>query len=261
MARRYVVICAGLILTAVLAACDSAPGALDESATAPVLSELQYDPEIVVLSALPPENVTDDSVRFDITVDVRSSGGNASAEVVYAIRPPEANAQAVAVGILTAGSGDRFSATVPVRLARGGVGNYSLLVYAIDESGRISNTLRGRVTFVAEGEPPVITEIIAVPDTVDVQRDSVLTLTAVVVDPDGPENIAEVVVRTPNGQEWPMYDDGETYGDPVAGDGRYQARFGDVHLATPNTTQVFRFQAFDRTGLSSSVVEKGIRIE
>lgn len=260
MPRRNVVVLAGTFLAAVLAACDAAPGALDGTSTAPVVSDLQYTPETVLLSALPPGDVTDDSVRFAMSFGVQATGESLR-DVIFAVRPPEANAPAIAVGTMTRGTGNHYQASITVNLARGSVGNYSLLVYALDDAGRLSNTLRGRISYVAEGGPPVITEVIAVPETINVQRDSVLVLIAVVDDPDGLANIHEVLVRTPAGQQWPMFDDGVTHDDPVAGDGRYQARFGGIQQATPNTTQVFRFQAFDRTGLASEVVEKEIRIE
>ena len=86
-----------------------------------------------------------------------------------------------------------------------------------------------------------------------------LSLIAAVTDPDGLGNISQVVVRTPNGQEWPMFDDGRSLGDEMAGDGRFTASF-EVPQATPGT-QTFRFQAFDRTGLASPVVEKAVTIE
>lgn len=262
MPLRYVVICCTLCSAALLAACDAAPGAEEASSRPPVISDLQYSPDVVVLASLPPSDVTEDSAQFAVSfqVDARDEDGEV-AEVTYAIRPPNSQASVVAAGVLEPGTGGRYTGTAVVRLAKGQVGNYTLSVFAVDRSGRMSNTLRGLITFTAEGGPPLILEVIADPDTILVARDSVLTLIAVVDDPDGLENISEVVVTTPNGQDWPMYDDGASQGDPVADDGRYRARFGGVNAATPNTTQIFRFQVFDKTGLESETVEKSVRIE
>ncbi len=261
MPMRNVVLPFLVAVAAFIAACDSAPGA-EESTVAPIVSALTYTPEFVALAALPPSDVTDDSVRFMVSfsVDAKDEDGSVD-EVSFAIRSPESQSPVVVSGALEPSSGSRYTGEAEVRIPRGQVGNYTLSIFAVDDSGRMSNTLRGRITFSAEGRPPVILEVIADPDTILVQRDNVLTLTAIVDDPDGIENIARVVVRTPNGAEREMFDDGVSQEDPVAGDGQFRARFEGVNQATPNTTQVFTFQAFDRTGLASEIVEKPIRIE
>jgi hypothetical protein len=261
MPLRYVVL--GVLLTsAVLAACDAAPGADETSSTPPVVSNFQYSPDVVILGGLPVTDVTEDSVRFTVDVEVQAVDADGEvAEVTYSVRTPDSASPVVSTGSMRSLGGNRFSAEIDVRIAKGEVGNYTLSVFAIDDTGRLSNTVRGLIRFTADGGPPVIIEIIAEPDTIRVDRDSVLTLIAVVDDPDGLSNIADVTVITPNGQRWPMYDDGASQGDPVAGDGRYRARFEGVNAATPNTTQVFTFQATDRTGLASELVEKPIRVE
>jgi hypothetical protein len=80
----------------------------------------------------------------------------------------------------------------------------------------------------------------------------------VVSDPDGLNNLLSVVVRTPNGSELEMFDDGASLGDEVAGDGRYTATF-DVPQAEPGTF-TFEFQAFDRFGLSSEIVTRDVTV-
>ncbi|HEX7069718.1 MAG TPA: hypothetical protein VF190_02885 [Rhodothermales bacterium] len=262
MPLRYVVLSGALLASVLLAACDAAPGAEETSSTPPVVSEFQYNPDLVILGGLPDTDVTDDSVRFTVSVEVSAVDADGQVqEVTYTLRTPDSQAPVVSTGAMQSLGGNRYGAEVDVRIAKGQVGNYTLSVFAIDDTGRLSNTVRGMVRFTADGGPPVIVEIIAEPDTIHVDRDSVLTLIAVVNDPDGLSNIADVTVITPNGQRRPMHDDGATHGDPVAGDGRYYARFEGVNLATPNTTQVFAFQATDRTGLSSELVEKPIRVE
>lgn len=259
---RHVAYSSLLVCVFLLQACDSAPGVDDTSSQPPVVSQLEYSPEFVALAALPPSDVTEDSVRFVVQFAVDATDADGSVrEVSYAIRSPESSSPVVASGTMASSAARRYSAEADVRIPRGGVGNYTLSVFAVDDVGRMSNTLRGRITFSAEGRPPTIIEVIADPDTIFVQRDSILTLTVVADDPDGIENIARVVVRTPNGSEREMFDDGVSQGDPVAGDGRFTARFEGVNQATPNTTQSFRFQAFDRTGLASEIVEKPVRIE
>ena len=262
MPSRHVVIFASLCAALILAACDAAPGAEEPSTSAPVISDLAYTPELVALPSLPPSDVTEDSVRFMATIGVRATDADGSiGTVVYAVRSPDAQAPVVAAGTLEKGTGERYEGSAEVTLAIGQVGNYTVSVFAVDDSGRMSNTLSGRITYVAEGRPPVVLEVIAEPETIRVDRDSILTVIAVVDDPDGLENVARVVIRTPNGQEFEMLDDGVSLGDPVGGDGEYRARFENVHLATPNTTQLFEVQAFDKTGLSSDIVEKPVRVE
>ena len=262
MQFRHVAFCCSLLSALVLAACDAAPGAEDASSAPPVISDLQYTPELLVLAALPPADVTEDSVRFDLSFSVQAEDPEDELRsVVFSLRSPDPQAPAAASGTIDGGTGGTYGSDLGVWIPRGDVGNYTLSIFALDETGRMSNTLRGTITFTAEGRPPVITEVIADPDTVLVTRDSILTLTAVVEDPDGIDNIARVIVRVPNGAEVEMVDDGVRFGDPVAGDGRYYARFENVNLATPNTTQTFRFQAFDKTGLASAIVEKPVRVE
>lgn len=261
-AVRNIVIGLLPVLALSMAGCDSAPGTGDDASAAPIVSDLAYDPEMVLLSQLPPSDVMEDSVRFAVTVEVRAHDADGEIrEVAYAVQPPSNALRPVSSGTLERINDDRYGATFPVSVPRGGVGKYSVVVFAVDNVGRVSNTLRALIDYQAEGRPPVIREVIADPDTIRVDRDSVLTLTAVVDDPDGLANISSVRGTAPNGEAFNLHDDGESRGDPVAGDGRYTARFGGVDAATPNTTQLFRIQAFDRTGLASEIVEKAVRIE
>ena len=261
MFSRHVVIPLVFAVGLVLSACDSAPGTEVSESLHPVVSDLRYSPSGVTLGSLPTEQVAEDSIRFDLSVSVRASDPDGEVrEVAYAVQPPNAGLT-IASGQLVPRSGGRYGMERRLSIPAGLVGKYTVLVFAVDDTGRMSNTLRGSISYAAQGGAPVITEIIADPDTVRVDRDSLLTLTAVVDDPDGPANVARVIVATPNGLEFPMFDDGATAGDEVAGDGRFNARFENVNLATPNTTQVFTFQAFDKSGLASEVVEKAIRIE
>lgn len=236
------------------------PPVPDAASVAPEIRNLVYSPQAVTPDPSSDSGEQTISVPVEISVTASAPEGELR-EVAFVIQPPTPSLEPVASGALVPDGSGRHATSLTAEFPRGGVGKYTVLVYAVSEAGRVSNTLRGHINYVAEGGPPVILDVLADPDTILVSQHTILVLTAVVDDPDGLENLNRVVVRTPNQQEFPMFDDGVSVGDPVAGDGRYTARFSGVNQATPNTTQVFSFQAFDRTGLSSEIVEKAVRIE
>jgi hypothetical protein len=213
----------------------------------------------VVFEDLPDDWVVADTLaRVPVRLSVRVDDTDGDVrEVRYLVRPPWAAPEPFAEGRLDPAVGNRYDGRFTLELARGGVGGYEVLVYAVDSGPRVSNQTRATLTFeVNQGSPPVITSIDA-PSTF--RPPGTLRLIAVVYDADGLSNVRSVLVRTPAGAEVPLFDDGSTSGDAVARDGRYTASF-NVPSASPGP-QTFTFRAVDRSGLVSETVEWTIIIE
>lgn len=249
---------AALVLLFFTAACDSAPGAGELNVVqAPVVSDLAFSPSIVRLDQLPADQVTDGvaQVTLNIEADVVATAGVEAMN--YVVQSPLAGEQAIAEGTLTRASGI-YSGSVVVPLPVAAPGLYTLLVYATDARGQLSNELRGSIQVLSQGGgAPVIEAVEASPNPLT--PPATLVLTAVVSDPDGPTNISRVEVTTPNASVAQLFDDGVSRGDPVAGDGRFTATF-NVPSASPGV-QTFSFQAFDRAGLASEVVTLDVTIQ
>ncbi len=256
---RFSTLAGSLAALVLLAACDTAPGPAAPDGRAPIVTNFSFSPESVVFERLPPEQQGNGEARipFQIEVDARDPDGRV-AEVRYVVQSPVGGGTApVAEGALQPQSGDRFVLNTTLVLPSGEIGNYTVLVFAIDESNRMSGEARGQLTFFSGGEPPVIELVEAVPEVF--QPPGTLTLIVTVSDPDGLTNINRVLGTAPNGNEFELLDDGQSFGDAVAGDGRYTASF-EVPSATPGV-QTFSFQAFDRAGLASNVVTKDVTIQ
>lgn len=247
-----------LIVASWLIGCDSAPGVLNTEGAPPRVSKLSFTPDRVVFEELPPEQVIGDSVaivKLNLQVEVDDPDGDIDS-VLFIVNSPFDPFEPLARGVLNRSGGNVYQGQKSLAISRGNEGRYTVLVYAVDAEGSLSNQARGLLDYsLGAGSPPVIESVIG-PNSIT--PPTTLTLIAVVSDPDGLGNIARVVVRTPNGSELDMFDDGETLGDEVAGDGRYTARF-DVPAAAPGTF-TFRFQAFDRSGLASEIVTKDITV-
>ncbi len=233
-----------------LSACDTALEPDVERNAPPEVSQLAFSPDTVTA-------VSGDSSSVELEMQVTATDAEQDLDRVrYSLLPPARNADPVAEGALTRHGGDLFREVTTVRLASGAIGRYTLLIYAVDAAGQISNQLRGGIVLTGEGEPPVIEEVIA-PEEVNPPTE--LQFIAVVSDPDGLENIAQVIVLTPNGQRVSLLDDGQSSGDEFADDGRYTATFDVPEGITPGT-QTFFFQAFDRFGLESEVVAVDVTV-
>ena len=132
----------------------------------------------------------------------------------------------------------------------------------MDEAGQASNQLIGSLVLAASGREPVIEEVIA-PERVERPSTGAtpITLVAVVSDPDGLANVSRVRfwnVEAPSAT-FGLRDDGQG-GDEVAGDGRYTATVQIESTNRPGPTTL-AFQATDRGGLESQIVEKTITVE
>ncbi len=244
----------------VMASCDTAPGPATDPGTPPELSNFSFSPSLIQFETLPQSQREGDSVAvipLDLRVSVQDADNDIDS-VLYIVQSPFDAFSPFDQGRLRRESG--FYVTQPtLRIPRGSTGLYTVSVYAVDSQRNLSNQVRGLLNFAileGGGSPPVIEDIEG-PE--EITPPTTLTLVAIVSDPDGLQNIQRVVVRTPNGAEQNMFDDGETFDDPVAGDGRYRASF-NVDENTPSGTFTFSFQAFDRAGLASDTLFKDVTV-
>ncbi len=256
---------ATLLIIAVLVGvgCDTVPGTRDLSDAPPRVSTLEFSPRIIDLATVNPADIDDGNlpVTLSISVDVDGGATGDISAVNYVVRPPLRSSIPIASGTLEATSGNTFSASATLTLPVGQPGNYTVVVYAADGLGQLSNQAVGNLLLDASnapGSPPVIESVESSPEPIT--PPAVLIIVANVTDPDGVANLLRVEIKTPNGQTFNMYDDGETLGDQVAGDGRFTAAF-DVPVGVPAGVQVFELQAFDRNGNESAVVEKPVTIQ
>lgn len=256
-----------VVAALLLSGCDQAPGIDSAAGESPVLSAFQFDPQSVSADD-PIVDETGSSIRFPLNLDVTATDADGDLEsVAYLIQSPLLQSEPILEGELARTQGDQFHREVSVSIPKGETGVYTVLVYAIDATGAVSDDVRGMLTVGGTGEPPELLDVV-VPDTV--QRPAsgdppvLLRLMASVSDPDGLTNINSVQfwnVATPDSR-FQMYDDGqfEQSGDEEEGDGTYTAV---VRIESTNQPgeNILAFQASDRSGLTSNIVEKTIVVE
>ncbi len=251
---------AAAAVAVVCAGCDSVPDAGPFDGVPPQINSFTFAPNNIDISALPPEQRTDSTALIPLSIRVTASDPDGTVgAVVYVLDGLSAEDPPVLEGLLRQ-SGGEFTLDTTLVLSFGAIGNYPLLVFAVDTDAQMSNRARGVLKFNSSapiGGPPVIEDVEADPEIV--RPPTTFRLIATVSDPDGLENILKVSGTAPNGSEFQMFDDGVSFGDDVADDGRFTAQF-DVPAANPGT-QVFRIQAVDRSGLTSDVFEKEVTIE
>lgn len=107
------------------------------------------------------------------------------------------------------------------------------------------------------GHPPVISNLIA-PDTVNTSLLTEFLIIVTVSDPEGHSDILSVTRTTPSNLVLNLNDNGIN-GDATAGDGIFSERVS-VTPAPPDGSYMFSFQATDRSGLKSNVIQKTIVI-
>jgi len=116
--------------------------------------------------------------------------------------------------------------------------------------------------------PPEITNTVVDPDTVVVTAPTAILTSVEASDPNGQNDILKVyfVVYKPdsstNGNELELFDDGnvDDHGDLIAGDGIY-SRLIQVDQANDKGTYRFEFQAIDRGGKSSNIIDHFVLIQ
>ena len=238
-----------------LSACDQAPGLLDDAGVPPELSEFSFSPHEFIA----PPGDADVIVPLSLEVTVRDADNDVEAVsfVVF-------GDTTIAEGVLASGSGGQYAGRSDVIVPAGEIGVYTVLVFAEDREGMLSNQVRGMMHVSAEGAPPVISMVVA-PDTLrrpmPGEPSALLELIAVVSDPDGLSNIASVEfwnVARP-GTKIGMFDEGAD-GDAEAADGRY-TRIVQINSSNEPGVTTLAFQARDRAGLLSDIVEATTVVE
>jgi hypothetical protein len=243
------------------AACDQAPGPAGEAGDPPVLSEFSFFPHVYAF----PHDAEGEDLEVPLVMEVTATDLDDDLESVsFAVQSPVAGAPPLAQGTLSRTAGTHYEAAATLTIPSGEVGLYTVLVYAIDGAGSLSNDVRGMLRIEGVGGPPAIVSVVA-PDTV--QRPAAgepprpVEIVAEVSDPDGLANVNAVQfwnVDNPSVRIH-MSDAGEL-GDEEAGDGRY-TRVVEIGAGNQAGINTFAFQATDRSGLTSSIVQATIVVE
>ena len=241
----------------VLSACDQAPGLLDDTGAPPELSDFSFSPHQFIA----PPGAGNPNVVIPLSMEVTVRDADNDVETVSFVVFGD---ETIAEGVLDSGSGGRYAGRSDVIVPASEIGVYTVLVFAEDREGMLSNQVRGMMHVSAEGAPPVISMVVA-PETLrrpgPGEPARLLELIAVVSDPDGLANIASVEfwnVATP-GTKIGMFDEG-THGDAEAADGRYTRVVQITSSNEPGVTTL-AFQARDRAGLLSDIVEATVVVE
>ena len=224
-----------------------------------------------------------DSVRYDlsestlISVDITDEQGFADISfvtgLIYAPFSPVPNLSVNFQIDQTGESPYRAFAEIPHEPIRAiGPGIYTLFVKALDSKNNQSNEIITSIDFKTGqiDSPPEIVSLI-VPDSIRADN-SLILLQAEVFDTGGLSDIDRVFFFSVkpdgslanNGNPFFLFDDGGTVshggvfsGDPVAGDGIYSVTIR-IPAETEKGTFVFRFQAVDKAGLESAVLERTV---
>jgi hypothetical protein len=249
---------AGLIVLAfLLTRCDSVPNVIADDPAQVSIAGITFSPPLVDLAMVPNEWLSGDRVAIPFEMSGTLQGQvERIARIEYSLEAPGSPVSVAAQGTLTR-NGSAFSGSRQLLLPLEAIGNYSLLVTVITQDERIAATARGTLRLLAPGAPPVIERVEFNPPVV--RPPTTLRVFVTVSHPGGLGRIARVEGRAPNGNLFQLYDDGQTSGDAVAGDGRYTASF-DVPAAAPGD-QTFRFWAVDRTGQRSEEITATVTIQ
>jgi hypothetical protein len=243
-------------LVGALVGCDTAPGPQPLEGRPPLVSDFAFSPDSVYFDDVV---ASGDSAAVDLALSVRASDpdGGSISRVAYVVRGQFEGT--IAQGTLADAGDGQYATTVLLRLGRGQRGRYTVLVYAVDSDGLLSNEVRGLFELTGVGLGPPVIDAVDAPAEFD--PPGTLQLIAEVSDPDGPSDIArvEVVFPAPFNGVFTLADDGSAAsGDAEAGDGRYTVTFG-IDTAPPGPVTV-TFRAFDRDGLASADVPFTITI-
>ena len=119
-----------------------------------------------------------------------------------------------------------------------------------------------------DNQPPDIANTVVEPDTVVVNAPTVIFTSVEASDPNGQNDILKVffIVYNPdsstNGSELELFDDGniDDHGDLVSGDGIY-SRLIQINETNQKGTYRFEFQAIDRGGKSSNIIDHFVLIQ
>ncbi len=252
------VLAAGIFAWALaLSACDQAPGPPDDTASPPELSDFSFSPHEFIAP------LGDDNADAVVPLSMEVTARDPDHDIV-AVSFVVFGDTTIAEGMLAYGDGGRYAGRSDVTIPAGKLGVYTVLVFAEDREGILSNTVRGLLLVSGDGSPPVIHSVSA-PDTLRRPAEGdppvLLEISAVASDPDGLSNIAAVEFWNTNrpADRIGMLDDG-LGGDAAAADGRYTRT---VKIESSNNPGIvtFAFQARDRAGLLSNIAEATTVVE
>ena len=188
--RRSMVFLGVPLLGALLAVgCDAVQDPPRLTAQAPVLADLRVVPgDTVAFEALGAEAVQGDSVRLPLALAFEADDADGDlATISYAVLAPFERTLRDQ-GTMPAQAGT-VQADALLTLQRGEIGTYPILVTATDQSGLVSNQLRGQVVFTSENlGPPVLSNPTADVSAPFVSNDVEffnLVMAVDVADPDG----------------------------------------------------------------------------
>lgn len=256
-----------MISLMILAGCDSLPEGTSGISRPPAVANLSFSPETINIGDLPASSVVNGMAQIDFFVEVDASDPDGTVESVHFIlRSPTVGSEALANVEMqpVTGQSGRYAISHQQSLDEGETGAYVVEAYAVDNAGVLSNRVLGTFTLDNIKEPPVIEEIIA-PDTVTRPQSGSVSfqIIAVASDPQGIANISTVEFWNINSPQskFALSDDGsDQSGDQTAGDGRFTITVS-VNSGNAPGENTFAFQATDRSGLKSEVVQKVITIE
>jgi len=160
-----------------------------------------------------------------------------------------------------------FSQWLKDTLFEAGAGVYQLEVKARDREGHESPPEVKSFTVLPQGQnaPPII-EAVWAPDSIWVERDSLIFVAAYAIDPDSPDGVLEVLFEVyPPMYPRPFYQDtlwdAGTQGDSVAGDYWFSKQVEVRRLARTSGDYFFRFQALDQLGGRSDPVVRKVGLQ
>lgn len=240
--------CALVAALVLLSGCDSATDGQPLDPRPPEVSGFAFSPASADFDdVLDGDSAT---VTLDLRVQATDDGqiDRVRYTVVWQFAPQ--NTQPAAAGDLATDGDGNYTGTATLRLGRDERGGYSVRVYAVDDDGLLSNEALGIFQLGGVGLGPPVIEAIDGP--AEFTPPGTLRFVVTVSDPDGLGDVARVELTAPAGGVFQLFDDGRTFGDDEAGDGRYTAAF-DVPDAAPGP-QTFVFRAFDRDGLAGEDV-------
>lgn len=171
----------------------------------------------------------------------------------------EPGGRVITTAALTRGAGTRFTADVDMKIRRGDVGDYKVLIEGSDDRGVETNTALTYVRVIYGGRAPFFCGLVA-PDSLEIPTSGVVNFTMFmcVDDSSGRNDIRSVFFNSfrpdgsaATGNPFFMYDDGSN-GDVTAGDGQYTFRASLPAGSKPGIYR-FEFQAIDAGNLSSKV--------
>lgn len=222
------------------------------------LSELAFDTDSISVVPGRDKRATDDvTIPLRIAVEGIGSEGATVTDARCTITT-EPGGRVITTSPLVRG-GAQFTGQIDMKIRRGDVGDYKVLIEGTDDRGVETNTALTYVRVIYGGRAPFFCGLVA-PDSLEIPTSGVVNFTMImcVSDSSGRNDIRSVFFNSfrpdgsaATGNPFFMYDDGNN-GDVTAGDGQYTFR-GSLPAGSRTGIYRFEFQAIDAGNLSSKV--------